>query len=138
MNADILKQEFNNFISSLDEIKKEMGSISNLGKEFFLPSLEGNLALQSENNPEYRPLPSGKEKTETLANTQKDKYSRGQSREKAILDVIRSKGEISIKDISRYVKGCSEKTIQRSLLSLVENGILKKTGERRWSRYSIS
>ncbi|MEK7065970.1 MAG: hypothetical protein AAB965_00160 [Patescibacteria group bacterium] len=30
----------------------------------------------------------------------------------------------------------SEKTIQRDLLSLVSEGVLKKRGERRWSRYS--
>lgn len=31
----------------------------------------------------------------------------------------------------------SEKTIQRDLIQLVSSGALKKTGERRWSRYSI-
>lgn len=138
MNANILKREFDNFIASLEEIKREMGSISNLSKDFFLPTSEGSSMLQTNNNSEYKPLASGKEKVEMAQNVQKDKYSRSQSREKAILDIIRLKGEISIKDISRSVKGCSEKTIQRSLLALVENGVLKKNGERRWSRYSIS
>jgi DeoR/GlpR family transcriptional regulator of sugar metabolism len=35
------------------------------------------------------------------------------------------------------IKDVSEKTIQRELISLIEAGIILKTGERRWSRYSI-
>ncbi|MEI8269856.1 MAG: hypothetical protein WCG45_00645 [bacterium] len=33
---------------------------------------------------------------------------------------------------------CSEKTLQRELVSMVLDGVLKKTGEKRWSRYSIA
>ena len=44
---------------------------------------------------------------------------------------------LTIKDISVVIKDCSEKTIQRQLLDMVANGVLKKEGERRWSRYSI-
>ncbi len=58
-------------------------------------------------------------------------------RQKTILDTIRSRGESSIKDLVSVIKGCSEKTIQRELISLVQTGILSKTGERRWSRYSV-
>jgi hypothetical protein len=32
---------------------------------------------------------------------------------------------------------CSEKTLQRELVSMVKNGVLKKTGEKRWSRYFV-
>ena len=32
---------------------------------------------------------------------------------------------------------CGEKTLQRELVSMVSAGILKKTGEKRWSRYSL-
>ncbi len=59
-------------------------------------------------------------------------------RQKTILDTIRNRGESSIKDLVSVIKGCSEKTIQRELISLVQNGALSKTGERRWSRYSIA
>ena len=44
---------------------------------------------------------------------------------------------VSIKDISLAFTDCSEKTIQRELNSLVSKGQLKKTGAKRWSRYSI-
>jgi hypothetical protein len=43
-----------------------------------------------------------------------------------------------IKDVSPLVTGCSEKTIQRELSAMVRSGILKKVGEKRWSRYSLA
>jgi len=47
------------------------------------------------------------------------------------------KTDVSIKDISSVMKDCSEKTIQRELIDLVQKGALRKEGERRWSRYSL-
>ncbi|GMQ95414.1 MAG: hypothetical protein BMS9Abin13_527 [Patescibacteria group bacterium] len=45
--------------------------------------------------------------------------------------------DLTIKDISGSISGCSEKTIQRELLALVAARILGKKGERRWSTYSL-
>lgn len=45
--------------------------------------------------------------------------------------------ELMIKDITLHLKDVSEKTIQRELLLLVAKGVLKKKGERRWSRYIL-
>ncbi len=59
-------------------------------------------------------------------------------RQQVILDTIKEKGELSIKDLTDVIQGCSEKTIQRELISLVSTGILSKTGERRWSKYSLA
>jgi hypothetical protein len=42
-----------------------------------------------------------------------------------------------VKDVSAVVKDCSEKTLQRELLALVAQGVLKKEGERRWSSYVL-
>lgn len=52
-----------------------------------------------------------------------------------ILDFIKQNKRASIKDIAAVVKGCSEKTIQRELGSLIEQGLVRKVGERRWSIY---
>jgi len=68
------------------------------------------------------------------------KLSKSQSRNKRredILSIIRQKGNVSVKDISGIIKDTSEKTIQRELVSMVEENILLKEGERRWSRYMI-
>lgn len=60
------------------------------------------------------------------------------SRTDRIMSIIRDKGQVSIKDLSDAITDVSEKTIQRELLSLVEKGQISKTGERRWSRYSLN
>ncbi len=58
-------------------------------------------------------------------------------REKRILEVIRDKGIVSIKDISSVVFDVSEKTIQRTLQLLIDKGQIKKEGERRWAKYQL-
>ncbi|OGD68268.1 hypothetical protein A3I18_00050 [Candidatus Campbellbacteria bacterium RIFCSPLOWO2_02_FULL_35_11] len=65
-------------------------------------------------------------------------------RKEMILKIIKDKKDlpdgqagVTIKDIIDVIKNCSEKTIQRELISMVNDGVLKKEGERRWSRYSI-
>ncbi len=59
-------------------------------------------------------------------------------RRDTILSVIRSKGSVSIKDISTVLRDVSEKTVQRELISLISAGVVAKKGERRWSTYSLS
>jgi virulence-associated protein VapD len=58
-------------------------------------------------------------------------------RSEEILEIIKNKGNVMIKDISSEITDCSEKTIQRELQKLVFSGVLKKEGERRWSTYSL-
>jgi predicted HTH transcriptional regulator len=58
-------------------------------------------------------------------------------REKRVLDVIRDKGVVSIKDISTVIFDVSEKTIQRTLQLLIDKGQIKKEGERRWAKYQL-
>lgn len=54
-----------------------------------------------------------------------------------IKTVLEAKGEATIKDIADVVNDCSEKTIQRDLNNLINQGAVKREGERRWSRYTI-
>ena len=60
-----------------------------------------------------------------------------EGRRSVIIRLLRTKGESTVKDISSVIADCSEKTIQRELLSLTETGIVSKKGERRWSTYSL-
>jgi hypothetical protein len=60
------------------------------------------------------------------------------SRQSIIISLLKRKKEIMIKDVSPLIAGVSEKTIQRELLSMVHSGVLKKEGEKRWSRYSLA
>ena len=63
------------------------------------------------------------------------KNKKQSNRRDSILTLFKSKDSISIKDAAASVIGCSEKTIQRELLSLVAEGVLAKEGERRWTTY---
>lgn len=60
------------------------------------------------------------------------------NRQSVIIGLLKRKKEIMIKDLSPLIQDCSEKTIQRELLGMVASGILRKAGEKRWSRYSLA
>ena len=66
-------------------------------------------------------------------------------RREDIINIIKNNGGNStIKDIKEKTNTgayrslvCSEKTLQRELMSMTKDGVLKKTGEKRWSRYQL-
>lgn len=60
------------------------------------------------------------------------------SRQSIIIALLKRKKEIMIKDVSPLITGCSEKTIQRELSQMVESGILKKMGDKRWTHYTLA
>lgn len=60
------------------------------------------------------------------------------SRREVILAVLKGKGPSYIKDISTVIRDVSEKTIQRELQALSEEGIVIREGERRWTTYTLA
>jgi hypothetical protein len=58
------------------------------------------------------------------------------TRSQAILEVLRGHGELGIREVAANLPEYSEKMIQRELAELVEAGKVKKTGLKRWSRYT--
>lgn len=60
-----------------------------------------------------------------------------QSRREEILALLMPGVDVSIKDISARIRGCSEKTIQRELNALLDAHIVERIGEKRWSRYVL-
>ncbi|MFA6353830.1 MAG: hypothetical protein WCW93_02775 [Candidatus Paceibacterota bacterium] len=87
--------------------------------------------------------------------TQKSQFSHNQDfdafkkqRRNDIINIIKTLGgNATIKDIKDKVQSsqdkitslvsCSEKTLQRELVSMVKDSVLNKTGEKRWSRYFL-
>jgi len=59
-----------------------------------------------------------------------------EQRKNLILSHLQMGSFYSIKDITVAIPTVSEKTVQRELSTLVREGVLQKTGDRRWSRYS--
>ncbi|MCB9811646.1 hypothetical protein H6783_01920 [Candidatus Nomurabacteria bacterium] len=58
-------------------------------------------------------------------------------RRERIKTVLEAKGQANIKDIAAIITDCSEKTIQRELNAMIEDNVVKRHGERRWSTYSL-
>ncbi len=59
-------------------------------------------------------------------------------RQEMIINLMKGQASVSIKDLSKNINDCSEKTIQRELIDMLKKGVIKKEGDRRWSRYSLS
>lgn len=59
------------------------------------------------------------------------------TRKEKVLAILRDKKQATLKDISLVISDCSTKTIQRLLNEMIESGLIKKRGERRWSTYHI-
>lgn len=97
-------------------------------------NLEGGAGKGRENGYAHR-----RENKKNLArDNSRNVQGKKSDRRGAIIDLIRGKGSVSIKDITAIITDCSEKTLQRELLALVTEGVLRKEGERRWSTYHLA
>ena len=141
MNFSIIKQEFSKLLSVLDKAENKENENSNKSafNSSFFNVLNTNKKIETEvahsniNNPEIN-------KGQYIKDTKIIKDSsvvKRNYRQTVILNLIRKNKEIDIKDITKVITDCSEKTIQRELMSLIESGVIKKIGERRWSKYSL-
>jgi Fic family protein len=141
MNHSIIKHEFNNLseVFSVTSTTK-VSAQENISRSFFnvpdhriSPSVSANpVAHVSEQNTVNHEVNLSVQKTVT----ESDVFKR-YNRQNIILGLLKKKNELTIKDIAMVIKDCSEKTIQRELISFIDAGVLKRTGERRWSKYSL-
>lgn len=59
-------------------------------------------------------------------------------RKTVIMSALKDGGPSSVSDVAKLFNGTiGEKTVQRELNSLVEVGVIKKEGEKRWRRYFL-
>lgn len=79
-----------------------------------------------------RPVKDKREHTQNVS----DRNGTAGQRTERILGVLKSQGQLGIKDIVSSLPEYSEKMIQRELKSLVESGRARKAGSKRWSVYS--
>lgn len=157
MNADVLRYEYLGLLPAIENLYgKERGAVtfdvSGLSVSLDVPkeAMSSDMSHRRHEELTYKTLKrtfksydKGQDKRHLKKSysIKEQKESREKpvdsTREKIILEIIRNKGEVAIKDITTLVRGVSGKTIQRDLLEMVSNGVLKKFGERRWSRYSL-
>jgi hypothetical protein len=150
MNTSILKKEFSSLASELkDSLAKDKHFTFTLDEKMFkLP--ETSNAQENSNKFNFMSQSFVKDKASFTnhssplqnslsfkkANSQVSNLADRQDRTNKIMSLIKNKKEVSIKDVSLAFTNCSEKTIQRELNTLVSKGQIKKTGSKRWSRYS--
>jgi len=144
MNFAILKSEFMNLVQALSSFKKdtEQGTQFALPKTFFevsRPRQQYVPKTEGEQHDEYkRHNPDIKDNNVPYKKEEGQVLFKKTNRQSIIINLIRKKKEVTIKDIAEVIRDCSEKTIQRELIALIDAGVLKKVGERRWSKYSLA
>lgn len=146
-NHDIISDELKQFANVLSEQSKDTNSVNSIffNKEYFgSVALTTNSNFQKDQQKEHSHIGQTIDKGQVSYKGQDDVLGQKQiksigqlSRREKIIKIIKEKGNVSISDLSKDIKGCSEKTLQRELLAMVSESILSKVGERRWSRYSL-
>jgi hypothetical protein len=146
MNTSILKKEFNILVEELNaHLPKEKSFPFTLDEKMFNlpPEVSRTENLSFKENPIKRTNTMSFINNKTSSNVLYkplsfiDHKKVKSDRIEKIISIIKEKNEASIKDISTSFPDCSEKTIQRELNDLIEKGQIKKSGDKRWSRYSI-
>jgi DNA-binding transcriptional ArsR family regulator len=138
MNANLISKEAHTLLQEVAAYEEphlfldESPTLSDIARK----AVQGNGANRSH----AQPLNAQKKSVQKVFKGQssiKDNTQKS-GRKDNILNVLRSKGQSSIKDISTVIRGVSEKTIQRELQSMVDTGLIKRSGERRWSMYALA
>lgn len=148
MNRDILVSEIRSFINafqaelkgkantearSLSDVLEEVKETPRISSQTYQPvRLERQMLLKGQARGPIKDIQKDTFKIEPQKHV-----SNGKDRKEKIVNVIREKGEITIKDIASIMPDCSEKTIQRDLADMVLAGGVKKKGERRWTVYFL-
>ena len=145
-NSTILATEYERLAEKLASGTRLSPFVSE--SDFVLPSLpvpEDILPLMpaSETLPQVNIVKDNKGQSKGLKDKQSFRQGQPQGaqgglskRTSLILEFVRKHQNVSIKDIAKVIKGFSEKTIQRELTLLIQQGLVEKHGERRWSIYS--
>ncbi|MBI2618341.1 hypothetical protein HYW58_02735 [Candidatus Kaiserbacteria bacterium] len=136
MNLEVLQREFTNYAGFLRAIEDtdEAQSMKLSESYFAVPSDKRH--LRGKGSMSFSTQSSTKRHTGHSLKRTPSSQTHLQRRDK-ILAIIKDKKRVTVKDISSVVSDCSEKTIQRELIVMMHEGVLKKEGERRWSAYSL-
>ena len=136
MNYRVTVTELMNVRVALDTVltEKSAAETVTLDKQFFTIPTEAPTAVHI-----YEPRPV---RTVVPAGVSAPQPVRHDSeRRETVLLILRGRPGASVRDIAdspQFAGKVSEKTIQRELVSLVEQGVVQRSGERRWSRYSVT
>ena len=146
MNHSILVREIDQVVALMRDRLSESASSAGLvlSEQFFkTPNLftSGFKTGERIKNEEFgvtnRSGMSKKRELSDVPSGHKVMQEKKSKRQENIVNVLKGQSNLTIKDFAKVIKDCSEKTIQRELTEMVAKGLVKKEGERRWSRYSL-
>lgn len=144
MNASIIKEEFQSFISEINDFasKFEYTNNASIKSVFTEPPISIGVSATHSGNFEQEKIQNQKDLRLTQTHRGGTEigtngHRRKDTRRSTIFEFIKGHNNVGIKDIASHIVGCSEKTVQREITQLINEGKIKKTGERRWSRYYI-
>lgn len=60
------------------------------------------------------------------------------NRQDRIIEILKEKDHVTIKDLAIRITNCSEKTLQRDLAKMIDDGLVLKEGDKRWSTYKLN
>lgn len=161
MNVSIMKREFQHVLQTIHKITQGKGRAGyDLGEDFFIAPVPENQTDEISHQIRYEtrgikdnsfvlkesfePAQIHKTVSQDSLHEKSEKLRvfspvavKKNKRQSLIIALLKRKKEVMIKDVTEVIRDCSEKTIQRELLNLVEQGVLSKVGERRWTKYSL-
>ncbi len=79
----------------------------------------------------------GDNKKERIKNVSVKSRAISTNRRVVILDMVAKSGKVTVKEVARQIPDTSPKTLQRELMNLVSEGVLKKEGNKRWTVYTL-
>ena len=120
MNLSILREEY---LRLVDLIKRESADLETL------------VGPRSGATPSFGTPLAGR-KDEKFSQKNKKISASKTDRQATVLNFLTTGVWSSIREIAKNLPNFSGKTVQRELNALVAAGLVKKTGERRWSRYT--
>jgi hypothetical protein len=144
MNASLVQKEISQVYKMSNDLTARYKGNFYLDSNFFSKTNQETTQVPVNEKVADAPKPdAGDNKGHYKGQNIKDKKTaaplaqKGDRRE-LILAFLARKDNVSIKDVASEFPQYSEKTIQRELLSLVDQKMILKQGERRWSTYSVA
>ncbi|MEX0933630.1 MAG: hypothetical protein WDZ74_02635 [Candidatus Paceibacterota bacterium] len=123
---------------ALEEPRSPLGETTESDERASTPREHG--ALRETDKGQSKPIKDIKDSKRTPLTRSSSEQSGGSrtNRKDIILQLVKDRKEITVKDAAREIQEFSEKTLQRELVSLVNEGVLERVGSRRWSKYRFA
>ncbi len=134
MNTNVISTELNQLKLYIEKNRNSLEELSGyvLSNSYFATDNSGEMSIDNfKNNQNKSSSFNVKNTSNTIGKMPK------KDRQESIINLLKNNSNLTIKDFVKVITDCSEKTIQRELTDMVTRGLIKKEGERRWSKYSL-